>query len=113
MVKLSVLTCLEYTYPITANLTYASSNFSTFDAYVDYGLKIASSGRPDLSTYTLVSGSMDLTARQFGDAYYSNVANHSYSYGVMDRRFQEQSYGQGYSRHVKTDNLTITYDSLS
>lgn len=102
---------LSYTYPVTANLTYASTNFSIFEAYVDYGLKIASSGRPDLSTYTLVNGPMELSARQFGNAYYSSVANHSYSYGVMDRRFQEESYGTGYSRHVKTDNLTITYDS--
>jgi hypothetical protein len=104
---------LSYTYPITANLTYASTNFSTFNAYVDYSLKIASSGRPDLSTYTLVNGPMELSTRQFGNAYYSNVANHSYSYGVMDRRFQEESYGTPYSRHVKTDNLTVIYDSAS
>ncbi|KAG9850365.1 peptide-N4-(N-acetyl-beta-D-glucosaminyl) asparaginase amidase N, partial [Aureobasidium melanogenum] len=104
---------LSYTYPITANLTYASTNFSIFDAYVDYGLKISSSGRPDVSTYTLVSGPMDLIARQFGNAYYSSVANHSYSYGVMDKRLQEESYGTSYSRHVRTNNLTITYDSAT
>ncbi|CAD0115492.1 unnamed protein product [Aureobasidium uvarum] len=106
-------TTTSFSYPITANLSYASANFSTFDAFVDYGLQISSKGRPDLSTYTLVSGPVDLSARQMGNAYYSNVANHSYSYGVMDRRFAESSYGTSYSRHVKTNNLTITYDSAN
>jgi hypothetical protein len=101
---------LSYTYPIIASTTYASTNFSTFQAYVDYGLQISSSGRPDLSTYTLVSGPMSLEESQAGNAFYSNVRNHSYSYGIMDRKFREFSYGTVYSRHVKTNNLTITYD---
>ncbi|THX86320.1 peptide-N4-(N-acetyl-beta-D-glucosaminyl) asparaginase amidase N [Aureobasidium pullulans] len=104
---------LSYTYPIIANTTYASANFSIFDAYVDYGLKISSSGRPDVSTYSLVSGPMNLDERQFGEAYYSSVPNSSYSFGIMDRKFQEVSYGTPYSRHVKTNNLTITYDSVA
>ncbi|KAI5202595.1 peptide-N4-(N-acetyl-beta-D-glucosaminyl) asparaginase amidase N [Aureobasidium subglaciale] len=103
---------LSFTYPITANLTYKSAEFSQFNTSIDYGLQISTSGRPDLSTYTLVSGPMDLSERQFGDAFYSNVPNNSFSYGIMDRKFQELSYDIPYSRHIKTNNLTITYDSL-
>ncbi|KAI5246432.1 peptide-N4-(N-acetyl-beta-D-glucosaminyl) asparaginase amidase N [Aureobasidium subglaciale] len=103
---------LSFTYPITANLAYKSADFTQFNTSIDYGLQISSSGRPDLSTFTLVTGHMDLFERQFGDAFYSNVPNNSFSYGIMDRRFQELSYGIPYSRHIKTNNLTITYDSL-
>ncbi|KAI5265621.1 peptide-N4-(N-acetyl-beta-D-glucosaminyl) asparaginase amidase N [Aureobasidium subglaciale] len=103
---------LSFTYPITANLTYKSAEFTQFNTSIDYGLQISSSGRPDLSTYTLVTGPVDLSEGQFGDAFYSNVPNNSFSYGIMDRRFQELSYGIPYSRHIKTNNLTITYDSL-
>ncbi|KAI5236624.1 peptide-N4-(N-acetyl-beta-D-glucosaminyl) asparaginase amidase N [Aureobasidium subglaciale] len=103
---------LSFTYPITANLTYKSAEFTQFNTSIDHGLQISSSGRPDLSTYTLVTGPLDLSEGQFGDAFYSNVPNNSFSYGIMDRRFQELSYGIPYSRHIKTNNLTITYDSL-
>ncbi|KAI5198091.1 hypothetical protein AUEXF2481DRAFT_102588 [Aureobasidium subglaciale EXF-2481] len=94
---------LSFTYPITANLTYKSADFTQFNTSIDYGLQISSSGRPDLSTFTLVTGHMDLSERQFGDAFYSNVPNNSFSYGIMDRRFQELSYGIPYSRHIKTN----------
>jgi hypothetical protein len=102
---------LSYTYPITVNTTYTfSGSNTTIDATLDRGLKISSSGRPDLSTYTLVSGPMALDTRQIGQASYSNKPNNSYSYGNMDQVFDEWSYGTTYSRHVKSSNLTIVYD---
>lgn len=102
---------LSYTYPITVNTTYTfSGSNTTIDASLDRGLQISSSGRPDLSTYTLVSGPMALDTRQVGQASYSNKPNNSYSFGDIDQTFSERSYGTGYSRHVKSQNLTIIYD---
>jgi hypothetical protein len=102
---------LSYTYPITVSTTYTfSGSNTTIDASLDRGLQISSSGRPDLSTYTLVSGPMALSTRQIGQASYSNKPNNSYSYGDMDQTFSELSYGTPYSRHVKSRNLTIVYD---
>ena len=102
---------LSYTYPITVNTTYTiSDSKTTIDASLDRGMEISSSGRPDLSTFTLVSGPMALSTRQIGRAAYSNEPNNSYSYGDMDQTFGELSYGTRYSRHVKSSNLTIIYD---
>lgn len=105
---------LSYTYPITVNTTYTfSGSNTTIDASLDRGLKISSSGRPDFSTFTLVNGPMALDTRQVGEAFYSNEPNNSYSYGVMDQKFSEWSYGTSYQRHVKSDNLTLIYDQPS
>jgi hypothetical protein len=104
---------LSYTYPITVNTTYTfSGSNTTIDAALDRGLQISSSGRPDLSTYALVSGPMALDTRQIGQASYSNKPNNSYSFGDMDQTFSERSYGSSYSRHVKSNNLTIVYDEV-
>ncbi|KAJ8115028.1 hypothetical protein OPT61_g3228 [Boeremia exigua] len=105
---------LSYTYPITVDTTYTfSGSNTTIDASLDHGLQISSSGRPDLSTYTLASGPIVLNTRQIGQASYSNKPNNSYSFGDMDQRFSERSYGMSYSRHVKSSNLTIIYDESS
>ncbi|XPS78645.1 hypothetical protein M3J07_010658 [Ascochyta lentis] len=102
---------LGYTYPITVNTTYTFSGANTtIEASVDRGMQISSSGRPDLSTFTLVSGPMALDTRQVGTASYSNKPNNSYSFGDMNQVFSERSYGTKYSRHVKSSNLTIIYD---
>ncbi|KAH6611816.1 peptide N-acetyl-beta-D-glucosaminyl asparaginase amidase A-domain-containing protein [Boeremia exigua] len=102
---------LSYTYPIVVNTTYTFSGSNlTIDASLDRALEISSSGRPDLSTYTLVSGPMQLDTRQIGKALYSNKPNNSYSFGDMDQTFSERSYSTRYSRHVKSQNLTVVYD---
>ncbi|KAF2998799.1 hypothetical protein E8E13_000846 [Curvularia kusanoi] len=102
---------LDYIYPIAVNTTYTfSGSNTTIDASLDRGMKISSSGRPDLSTYTLVSGPMDLSTRQIGQASYSNKPNNSYSFGNMDQAFSERSRGTTYSRHLKSRNLTLVYD---
>ncbi|KAJ4342350.1 hypothetical protein N0V95_006945 [Ascochyta clinopodiicola] len=102
---------VSYTYPLTVNTTYTfSGSNTTIDASVDRGMQISSSGRPDLSTFTLVSGPIALSTRQFGTASYSNKPNNSYSFGDMDQTFSERSFGTTYSRHVKSSNLTLIYD---
>ena len=100
---------LSYTYPITVNTNYTfSGSNTTIDASLDRELKISSSGRPDLSTFTLVNGPMALDTRQIGQASYSNKPNNSYSFGSIDQRFSERSYGSTYTRHARGSNLTIT-----
>lgn len=102
---------LSYTYPLRVNTTYTfSGSNTTIDASLDFGLQIESSGRPDLSTFTLVSGPMTLDTRQVGQAAYSNKPNNTYSYGNMDQTFSETSYGKTFLRHVKSSNLSIIYD---
>jgi hypothetical protein len=104
---------LSYTYPITVDQSYTfSGSNTTIDASLNRGMEISSSGRPDVSTFTLVSGAMALSTKQIGQASYSNKPNNSYSFGDMDQTFSEQSYGTTYSRHVKSKNLTIVYDEL-
>ncbi|KAG9198615.1 hypothetical protein G6514_009791 [Epicoccum nigrum] len=102
---------LSYAYPITVDQSYTfSGSNTTIDASLNRGMEISSSGRPDVSTFTLVSGPMALSTKQIGKASYSNKPNNSYSFGDMDQTFSEQSYGTTYSRHVKSKNLTIVYD---
>ncbi|KAL1609418.1 hypothetical protein SLS59_001784 [Nothophoma quercina] len=100
---------LSYTYPITVNTNYTfSGSNTTIDASLDRELKISSSGRPDVSTFTLVNGPMALDTRQIGQASYSNKPNNSYSFGSIDQKFSERSYGSTYTRHARGSNLTIT-----
>lgn len=102
----------SFSYPIDVNTTFANVGSAIkIDADIDRGLKIDSSGRPDLSVYTLVSGPSELDTTQFGTAHYSSVPNNTYNYGDTTQDFSETSLGSTYTRHVRAVNGSVVQDS--
>ncbi|KAH8693535.1 peptide N-acetyl-beta-D-glucosaminyl asparaginase amidase A-domain-containing protein [Talaromyces proteolyticus] len=98
-----------FSYPIDVNTTYGvGANYTTIDAIMDRGLEISSTGALGISTYTLVSGPMDLQTRQWGDAHYYGVTGGpSYSSGDTSDEFHETSDGSTFSTYVHAINGTV------
>lgn len=108
----NLTTQTSFSYPIDVNTTFATFGSGIkIDAAIDRGLEIDSSGRPDLSVYTLVPGPSKFDTSQFGTAHYSSVPNMTYNYGDTTQDFTETSLGSTYDRHVRAVNGSVVEDS--
>ena len=105
---------VSYSYPIFVNTSYNvfSDGSISIDGNLNRGLVIGSSGRPDISVYTLVAGPSSLDTTQVGTAEYSSQPNNSYSFGDTTQAFLETSYGSLYIRNVHAVNATVVSDSV-
>ncbi|KAF8629983.1 hypothetical protein AX15_003172 [Amanita polypyramis BW_CC] len=104
---------MSFVYPIEVNTTYGvTNNGFTIDAWMNRGLNIASSGGLGVSTYTLVSGPLNLGTTQWGNAsYVSNNSGPSFSSGDTSDKFEETSGGRTYTRSVRAINGTVVMDT--
>ena len=103
----------DFNYPVEVNSTFASTNKSLqIDASVSRGLEISSTGGLGISTFTLVSGPMELNTKQWGTGHYFSVTGgSSYSYGDTSDQFDETSGGSSYSRSVRAINGSVVMDT--
>ena len=103
----------SFNYPVEVNTTYTStSKTSTIDASVSRGLEISSTGGPGVSTFTLISGPINLSTKQWGTGNYLSVnGGSSYSSGDTSDQFDETSGGSSYSRFVRAVNGTVVADT--
>jgi Peptide N-acetyl-beta-D-glucosaminyl asparaginase amidase A len=97
-------------YPLFVNTTIGvlkDSPGMSIDASLFRGLTIDSTGRPDLSLFTMAYGESRLDTTQFGAAHYSSQPNQSYSFGDTTQEFLESS-RQGVSIvHVEAVNGSV------
>ncbi|KAF8658894.1 hypothetical protein AX14_007692 [Amanita brunnescens Koide BX004] len=102
-----------FNYPVEVNTTFASTNNALkIDASLSRSLDISSTGGPGVSTFTLVSGPMNLSAKQWGSGHYLSVkGGSSYSFGDTSDQFDETSGGSSYSRFVRAVNGTVVTDT--
>ena len=103
----------NFNYPVEVNSTFSSTNKSLqIDASVSRGLEITSTGGPGVSTFTLVSGPMELNTKQWGTGhYFSATGGSSYSSGDTSDQFDETSGGSSYSRSVRAINGSVVMDT--
>lgn len=102
-----------FNYPVEVNTTITSTNKTlAIDGSLSRGLDISSTGGPGVSTFTLVSGPMDLSTKQWGSGRYLAVqGGPSYSSGDTSDQFDETSGNSSYSRFVRAVNGTIVADT--
>ena len=97
-------------YPLSINTTIAvlqNDSGVTIDASLFRRLVIESTGRPDVSLFTLTSAESKLDTWQYGTAQYSSQPNKSYSLGDTTQDFFESS-RQGKSVvHVQAVNGSV------
>jgi hypothetical protein len=107
---------LTFKYPITVNTTYGAfpGNSGIYiDASLSRGLEFfdVPTGRPVLSTFTLVAGPSALETEQYGSAYYSSQTNKSFSAGDTVQSFWQESDRSQYARDVEAVNGSVVRDS--
>lgn len=107
---------LTFKYPITVNTTYGvfpSNSGIYIDASLSRGLEFfdVPTGRPGLSTFTLVAGPSALETEQHGWAYYSSQTNKSFSAGDTVQNFWQGSDRSQYEREVEAVNGSVVRDS--
>jgi hypothetical protein len=107
---------LTFEYPITVNTTYGifpDNSGIYIDASLSRGLKFfdVPTGRPVLSTFTLVAGPSALETEQHGSAYYSSQTNKSFSAGDTVQNFWQGSNRSQYARDVEAVNGSVVRDS--
>lgn len=90
---------ISFVYPMHVNNTFNITDSSlTIDAWMDRGLDILATGVTGISTYTLTSGPSNLSTKQWGNAHYESVGNHSTSFGDTTDVFSSQAAGEQYSK---------------
>ncbi|CRG87937.1 Peptide-N4-(N-acetyl-beta-glucosaminyl)asparagineamidase A [Talaromyces islandicus] len=99
----------SFSYPVDANTTYGlGANYTIIDAVIDRELQISSTGGLGISTYTLVSGPMDIKARQWGSAHYFGITGgNSTSSGDTSNEFHESSRGETFDTFVRAVNGSV------
>ncbi|KAL4940811.1 hypothetical protein BDV06DRAFT_213196 [Aspergillus oleicola] len=98
---------LSFEYPLFVNTTYGNVDGGlTIDAWMRRGLEIDSSGGPGISTYTLVSGPLNLRTAQWGSASYQSSADNtnSSSFGDTSDSFESDADGEVYQQHSAVSN---------
>ena len=102
----------HFDYPIEVITAYShTQNGFTIDASLSRGLDIKSTGGPGVSTFTLVSGPLDLSTKQWGSGHYLSVnGGASHSSGNTSDQFYETSGGSSYSRFVEAINGSLALD---
>lgn len=111
----SLRTQTKFQYPITVNTTYGifpNNSGISIDATLNRGLNFFSEGRPDISTFSLVSGPGALETTQYGSASYSSQTNAPYSAGDTKQDFWQGSSSSQYGRDVEAVNGSVVRDSL-
>lgn len=81
-------------------------------ADVDYTLNIKTSGRPDLSAFSLASGAMHLQQRMTGTAKFSNdKKDNADDVSDTHQRFLHMSHGKEFNRNTSTRNSQLVSSS--
>jgi Peptide N-acetyl-beta-D-glucosaminyl asparaginase amidase A len=97
-------------YPLSVNTTIGIFNDESgisIDAHLVRRLEIASTGRPDISLFTLTAGESKLDTTQLGTAHYSSQPNRSYSFGDTTQDFVERSRRGILLVHVEAMNGSV------
>jgi hypothetical protein len=105
---------LTFNYPMIVNTTFGvfpDRSGIYIDASLHRGLDFFFTGRPDLSTFTLVAGPSALQTEQHGAAYYSSQTNNSFSAGDTLQDFWQGSDRSQYARNVEAVNGSVVRDS--
>jgi hypothetical protein len=102
---------LQFSYPISVYNKYISFNDGNglnISAAVNSSLTWTDSGRPDISTFSLVAGPSTMDNAQDAVGFYSSLG---LTGGTTEQTLTETSYGSTYSRHVIAGNQTVVLDS--
>ncbi|KAJ7442173.1 peptide N-acetyl-beta-D-glucosaminyl asparaginase amidase A-domain-containing protein [Mycena galericulata] len=104
---------LSFRYPVTLTTTFAEFGSGiTIDGALTRGLSYTDSGRPDVSTFSLVAGPAALETAQEGTGRYSSVVNASYSFGSTRQSYAKTWGGGGetYARSVSAVNGSVVQE---
>ncbi len=99
-------------YPLIVNTTigvFEDNSRISVDASLSRGLAIDSTGRLDVSLFTLTSGESKLDTSQSGTAHYSSQPNRSYSFGDTTQDFLESSRHAISIVHVEAVNGSVAF----
>jgi hypothetical protein len=104
---------LSFEYPLHVWTNYSVyDNGITIDAELTHAFRFSDSGRPDVSSFSLVSGPASLVSLLEGPiARYSSIVNDSYNFGTTREEYSALGYGTKYSRKVAGVNGTVTLDT--